>query len=118
MPRSRIASCERDVALQGADYATTRFSPDLVDAPVRVLPFLDPHDRRPVQWIPVGHGRPYVPWEMPHHEVERAIRADPALSMMLCAIYAQDMLCLPYEVPAPCATLLDLEGVKSEPDVH
>ena len=53
------------------ESAFTRFSPDLVETPVIVHP-IKPVDRpAPGLWIAVGHGRPYVPWDMPQHEVTR-----------------------------------------------
>ena len=67
--RRRFATCAREVALHGGDSVSTRFSPDLVDAVVRIDQ--DGSHHGPGQWIPVGHGRPYVPWDMPEHEVER-----------------------------------------------
>ena len=68
----RLASCARNVALHGGvESAFTRFSPDLVETPVIVHP-IKPVDRpAPGLWIAVGHGRPYVPWDMPQHEVTR-----------------------------------------------
>jgi len=48
---------------------------------------------------------------MPHtRELLAALRAEPALQVQLCAIYAQDMLCLPYELPAACKALLTSSG--------
>ena len=41
-------------------------------------------------------------------ELADAIRSDPGLLVRLCAIYAQDMLCLPYDVPSECKELLML----------